>query len=283
MLHVAHEQVLDAVLGVAGPAAAPVPGAHHPAAHVPDGLDRELDNVEQVLGEHCARQHAADRRRVDAAQADADHLDRVPPRRRGAGQPVRGVIGGTALHLPQQPLPAGQAGQAGAPPVREQGVLPGLLIDGEAGPAAAVLIDAQVHGSGRVPVQHRVRGGGERLVRGRPGDPGVPGRLGRGDPPPGDLVPGLIPQPGRGPAARRQLRHLLGEHLPRAPRVAALALELHPPLVHRVRGPAHVPQPGHHHLMHPVKDRAAPRARRHGPVTGDRRTSMTPSGPAPLR
>ena len=43
MLHVAHEQVLDAVLGVAGPAAASVPGAHHPAAHVPDGLDRELD------------------------------------------------------------------------------------------------------------------------------------------------------------------------------------------------------------------------------------------------
>ena len=158
------------------------------------------------------------------------------------GQPVRGVIGGTALHLPQQPLPAGQAGQAGAPPVREQGVLPGLLIDGEAGPAAAVLIDAQMHDSGRVPVQHRVRGGGERLVRGRPGDPGVPGRLGRGDPPPGDLVPGLIPLPGRGPAARRQLRHLLGEHLPRAPR-----------------------------------------ARRRGPVTGDRRTSMPPSGPAPLR
>ena len=136
-----------------------------------------------------------------------------------------------------------------------RGVLPGLLIDGKAGPAAAVLIDAQVHDSGRVPVQHRVRGGGERLVCGRPGDPGVPRRLGRGDPPPGDLVPGLIPQPGRDPAARRQLRHLLGEHLPRAPRVAALAPDTQ---VHRVGGPAHVPRPGHHHLMHPVKDRAAP-------------------------
>ena len=36
------------------------------------------------------------------------------------------------------------------PPVREQGVLPGLLIDGEPRPAAAVLIDAQV--------RHRRRG-----------------------------------------------------------------------------------------------------------------------------
>ena len=83
-------------------------------------------------------------------------------------------------------------------------VLPGLRIDGEAGPAAAVLIDAQVRHRGRGLVQQRVRGGGERIVHHRPGDPGVPGRLRRGDPALGDLVRGLLPQPGRDPAPRRQ-------------------------------------------------------------------------------
>lgn len=79
------------------------------------------------------------------------------------------------------------------PPVREQGVLPGLRVYGEPSPAAAMLIDPQVRHRGRGVVQHRVRGGGERLVRGRPGDPGVPGRFRRGDPPPGDLGAGLLP------------------------------------------------------------------------------------------
>ena len=151
-----------------------------------------------------------------------------------------------------------------------RGVLPGLLIDGKAGPAAAVLIDAQVHDSGRVPVQHRVRGGGERLVCGRPGDPGVPRRLGRGDPPPGDLVPGLIPQPGRDPAARRQLRHLLGEHLPRAPRVAALAPELHPR--RSTASAARRTSRGRVTTISCTRSKTAPhpRARRRGPVIGDR-------------
>ena len=146
-------------------------------------FDGQLDDVEQVGGQRRAGQHPADRRGVDAAQVDADDLDRVPPRRGGAGQPVRGVIGGAALHLAQQPLPAVQVEEAGVPPVREQGVLPGLLIDGEAGPAAAVLIDAQVRHWRRRLAQQRVRGGGERLMRDRPGDPGMPGCLGRGDPP----------------------------------------------------------------------------------------------------
>ena len=44
-------RALDAVLGVAGAAAASVPGPHHPAAHVPDGLDRQLHHVEQVRGQ----------------------------------------------------------------------------------------------------------------------------------------------------------------------------------------------------------------------------------------
>jgi hypothetical protein len=81
------------------------------------------------------------------------------------------------------------------PPVREQQVLPGVLIDAPPGPAAAVLVDAQVrHRRGGL-LQHRVRRGGERLVRHRPGDPGVPGRLRRGDAPLGDLGSGLLPQP----------------------------------------------------------------------------------------
>ncbi len=45
---------------VAGAAAAPVPGADHPAAHIPDRLNGQLDNMEQVHGEGRARQHPAD-------------------------------------------------------------------------------------------------------------------------------------------------------------------------------------------------------------------------------
>jgi hypothetical protein len=53
------EQAFDGVLRVPGPAAPPVPGPHHPAAHVTDRLDRELHDVEQVRGERRARQHPA--------------------------------------------------------------------------------------------------------------------------------------------------------------------------------------------------------------------------------
>ena len=59
--------------------------------------------------------------------------------------------------------------------------------DGEPGPAAAMLIDPQVRHRGRGVAQQRIRRGGERLVRDRPGDPGVPGRFRRGDPALGDL------------------------------------------------------------------------------------------------
>jgi hypothetical protein len=40
---------------------------------------------------------------VDRAHVDRHDLDRVPPGGGGLGQPVRGVISGAALHLPQQP------------------------------------------------------------------------------------------------------------------------------------------------------------------------------------
>ena len=79
--------------------------------------------------------------------------------------------------------------------------------------APAVLIDAQVRHRGQGLLQHGARGGGERLVCHRPGDPGVPGRLRRGDPAVADLGPGLLPQPGRDPAPRRHLRQPLGERL----------------------------------------------------------------------
>ena len=48
VLQVAHEQALDPVLGIAGPAAPPVLLPHRPAAHVPGHLDRELHDMEQV-------------------------------------------------------------------------------------------------------------------------------------------------------------------------------------------------------------------------------------------
>jgi hypothetical protein len=98
----------------------------------------------------------------------------------GLGQPVRGVIGGTALHLAQQPLILGQVKETGVPPVCEQQVFSGARIEAPPGPAAAVLVDAQIRHQRRSLLQHRVRRGSERRMRHRPGDPGVPGRtLGR--------------------------------------------------------------------------------------------------------
>ncbi len=69
------------------------------------------------------------------------------------------------FHLAQQALLTVQVEEAGVPPVREQAVLPGLLIDGEAGPAAAVLIDPQVRHRRGIPLQQRIGPRRERLMR----------------------------------------------------------------------------------------------------------------------
>ena len=169
------------------------------------------------------------------AHVDRGDPDGGPPGGGGLCQPVRGVIGGAALHLPQQPLIPGQVKEAGVPPVGEQQVFPGLLIDAPPGPAAAVLIDAQVRHRRRGLLQHRVRRGSERRMRDRPGHLRVPGRLGRRDPPLRDLRPGLLPQPSRQAAPRRHLRHPLGERLARAARLIALPAALDPP--RRTRSP----------------------------------------------
>ena len=66
-----------------------------------------------------ARQHPADGGREDRAHVDGDDLHGVPPGRRGAGQPVRGVISGAAFYLAEQALAAVQVVEAGVPPVRE--------------------------------------------------------------------------------------------------------------------------------------------------------------------
>jgi hypothetical protein len=96
---------------------------------------------------------------------------RTADRQAGGGlrQPVRGVIGGAAFHLAQQPLAAGQVKEVGVPPVGEHQVFSGLLIDAPAGPAAPVLIDAQVRHRRRGLLQQRVRRGSERRMRDRPG------------------------------------------------------------------------------------------------------------------
>ena len=133
MLQVPDQQVLDAVLGVAGAAAAPVLAADYPAAHVAGHFHGQVDDVEQVHRDPRAGQHPAHRGRIDRAHVDRDNPDRVPPGGGGLRQPVRGVIGGAALHLPQQPLIPGQVKEAGVPPVGEQQVFPGLLIDAPPG------------------------------------------------------------------------------------------------------------------------------------------------------
>jgi hypothetical protein len=54
-----------------------------------------------------------------------------------------------------------------------------------------MLINAQVRHQRGI-LQQRIGPRRERIMRRRPGDRGMPGRLRRGDPPPGDLVRGLL-------------------------------------------------------------------------------------------
>jgi hypothetical protein len=84
------------------------------------------------------------------------HATRTASRRAGVAPAGRYAASpAAALHLPRQCLLAAQVEEAGVPPVRRQGVLPGPLIGGEAGLAAAVLINARV--------RHRIQ---VRLARG---------------------------------------------------------------------------------------------------------------------
>jgi hypothetical protein len=73
----------------------------------------------------------------------------------GAGDP------GPQVEHVSSPGFTSRSKKAGVPPVREQSVLSGLLVDGEAGPAAAVFIDTQVRHRRRVLVQHGI---GSKIV-----------------------------------------------------------------------------------------------------------------------
>jgi hypothetical protein len=98
----------------------------------------------------------------------------------------------------------------------------------------------------------------------------VAGRLRWGDPPLADLRTGQLPQPPGHPAARRHLRHPLGERLAATPLLITLPAALHPGQRHQVQAPAHVFRMGRDQLMHPGRGRPAARARRRGRVIGDR-------------
>jgi hypothetical protein len=164
-------------------------------------------------------------------------------------------------------VPAGQVVEAGVPPVRELHVLPGLRIQPPPGPAAAVLVDAQVRHRGGSRAQHPISPAGERVMDRRPRQPGVPGCLRRGDAPLRDLAGGLLPQPPGDPAPRRHLRQVLRERLPLAGLHRALPPPLDPPQVNGVAGAARVPRPRQHRLVRPVRQHPAARARRsRGPV-----------------
>jgi len=195
VLQVLLQQVLDPVLGVTGLPAAAVELTDRAAPHVAGGFHGKLDDVEQVHGDLRARQHPLHRGLVDRAHAGGDDLDRVAPVLRGAGQPVRSVIGGAAFGLAEHALGAGQVVEAGVPAVRDQDVLSGPLIAPPPGSAAAVLVNARVSDRFRVRAENRVRFPGERFVRGRPRDAVVPGGFRWGDAPFGE------PRPRSAPAA----------------------------------------------------------------------------------
>ncbi len=60
-------------------------------------------------------------RGIDRAHVNGRHLDGISPGRGSPGQPVCGVIGGAALHLPQQAVIPGQVKEARVPPTPRPG------------------------------------------------------------------------------------------------------------------------------------------------------------------
>src|SRR5690349_1678756 len=76
---------------------------------------------------------------------------------------------------PSRPLTAGQVIKAGVPPVREKGVLAGLLVAPPPCASAAVLVNAQVSDRFRVLAEDCAGLLPERGVRGRPRDAVAPG------------------------------------------------------------------------------------------------------------
>ena len=195
-----------------------------------------------------------------------NHLDGIAPRRAGLRQPVGGIISGPALHLPQQPLIAGQVKETRVPPVREEHVLAGIRIGPPARPAAAMLINSQVRHQRRRLPQHRISLPGERLVHHRPGQPAFACRLRDCPPPAGDQAARMLTQPGSDPAPRRDLHEGLGERLPRARRLPALQPPLHPHHGDLVLAMAKIRRPRRHIPLHPPGHRPAARARRRLPV-----------------
>ena len=223
------------------------------AAHVPGGLDGELHDVEQVHRDPRAREHPADRRREDRAHVDGDDL-RPRPARPAWRRPASTRRHQRCGPRPGRACPAPRTGRRSrcATGPRAARTPRSAVSVPPAGPAAAVLVDAQVRDRGRVlrPAPRPPRG--ERVMHGRPGDPGVPGRLRRGDPPVRDLGRGMLPQPAGDRAPRRHLRHPLGER--RRGQAAAGHSIRRLTRKKSVSSPAgpDVARPGHHVLVHAV-------------------------------
>jgi FAD binding domain len=143
------------------------------APHVPGGLDGQLDDMEQVHGNPRALQHPADGGREDRAHVDGDDFHRVAPGRRGVGPPS------SRRHRTCGPRP-GRAGPGSRPGRRSRRAagpraspFPGVGVLPPPGPAAPVLVNAQVSDRGRHFPQDLAGLRLERSVRGRPGDAGA--------------------------------------------------------------------------------------------------------------
>ena len=108
---------------------------HDPAAHVPGHLHRELHHVKEVHDKTVRlRQHPAHRRGVDGAHVDRHDLRRRPARPAAAWASQYAASSAVRPSTcPSSALIPGQVEEAGMPPVGEQQVLAGLLIDRRSG------------------------------------------------------------------------------------------------------------------------------------------------------
>ena len=260
MFEVADQQVLDAVLGVLGPAAAAVLLADGASADVADHLRGQLDHVEGVDG-HCGvRQHPAYGGSVDGAHVDDHDLHLPPPGGAGLVQPVSGIVCGAAFDLAEQALLTVDIDEPGVPPVRQHHAGASVRVPGEPGPAPAGLVDTEhPHWSHRNR-QHPLSVVGEGLVGRRPRQPAHPRRDRHRRAHLSHQRCGLLPQPLSQPHSRRYLGYHLGERLPGTSRVIALPPPLQPYQSAWIPTPGQVTRTSRHLLMHPFRGRLTARA-----------------------
>jgi hypothetical protein len=221
---------------------------------------RELHHVEVINNEDGLRQRLTDRGLEDRAHVDRDVAHCVTPGLAALPEPVGHGLGGAALDLPEQSLPAGQVAHADVPPVHAG--LPCLadLVEHPLRPAPPGLVDPEDLDRAGLGGQHHGRVRGERRRDHRPRHIMVTGRLHDRAPTVGDRGARRRAQPCGHPMPGRDLRYRLGERPSRTRLHVAPPPAFDPPQLQVSASDRQVPGPGDPPALRPRRPDPALRA-----------------------